>query len=227
MPSQNAQQGGGRQDAPQPQGGELQGAQQQGNERSLASRQGTYLGNNYGSPFALMRRLTDDMDRIFENFGMGGMFGQGWPFAGSRGSLPETATLWSPDIEMYEEQGKLVVEAELPGMRKEDVQVQIEADAVVISGERRHESRQNQAGRYLSERSYGAFHRAIRLPDGADAETANATFREGILRIEMPLNQRPRGRRLEIGEGTQDAPSQGASNSAQPNARGDDGAPTG
>ena len=232
MPSQGAQQGGGRDDAVQ----QGRAAQDQRDERSLTTRRGTYLGNNFASsPFAVMRRLSDDMDRFFENFGMGRMFGRGWPFAGSQGTFPEGATFWSPDIEMYEEQGKLVVEAELPGMRKEDVQVQLEGDAIIISGERRHESRDRQAGRYMSERSYGTFHRVIRLPDGADAETANATFRDGILRVEMPLNQRAGGRRLEIGDGgpsqqqqgLQETSAQGASNSAQPNARGDDGAPTG
>jgi HSP20 family protein len=223
MPSQSGQQGGGR-DETTNQANDVQ-AQGGDRQRSLVPRQGTYLGNNYGSsPFALMRRLTDEMDRIFDNFGMGGMFGRGWPLAGSRGGFADTGAFWSPDIEMYEDQGKLVVEAELPGMRKEDVQVQIEDDAIIVSGERRHESKDRQQGRYVSERSYGSFHRMIRLPDGANAETANATFRDGILRIEMPFKERPRGRRLEIGDG---GAAQGASNSAQPNARGDDGAPTG
>ena len=125
-------------------------------------------------------------------------------------------------------------------MRKEDVQVQIENDAIVIAGERRSESRQNQGGRYMSERSYGSFHRVIRLPDGADAESASATFRDGILRIDMPVTARIGGRRLEIGDGSDqrrrageqgaaqgESSARGASNSAQPNARNDDGAPTG
>ena len=259
MPSAGGQQSGGRGEGAQQGGDVSQGSaqqpQQRTSEQALASRQGTYLGGREsagggygGSPFALMRRLTDDMDRMFENLGMG-MFSRGWPFAGSAGSFPDNAVLWSPDIEMYEDQGRLVVEAELPGMRKEGVQVQIEQDAIVISGERRNESRQNQGGRYVSERSYGSFHRVIRLPEGADAESANATFRDGILRIDMPLNARSRGRRLEIGDGDQqrgmagqqqvgqqqgghqtatgDASTRGASNSAQPNARNDDGAPTG
>ena len=231
--------------------GGAQQPQQPTREHALASRQGTYLGGrgsaggSYGgSPFALMRRLTDDMDRMFENLGMG-MFSRGWPFAGSAASFPDSAVLWSPDIEMYEDQGRLVVEAELPGMRKEDVQVQLDRDAIVVSGERRSESRQNQGGRYMSERSYGSFHRVIRLPEGADAESANATFRDGILRIEMPVAARSRGRKFEIGDGREqqrqsggrpqsgqqatasDASTRGASNSAQPNARNDDGAPTG
>jgi len=272
MPSRGGQQSGGRDESAQQVGNVSQGGvhqpQQPAREQALASRQGTFLGGREsagggygGSPFALMRRLTDDMDRMFENLGMG-MFARGWPFAGAAGNFPDTALLWSPDIEMYEDQGRLVVEAELPGMRKEDVQVQLDHDAIVISGERRSESRQDQGGRYMSERSYGSFHRVIRLPDGADAESANATFRDGILRIDMPLAARSRGRRLEIGDGDEqretagqlqggqqqqpqgaqqqqphsaqqqqdagsDASTRGASNSAQPNARNDDGAPTG
>jgi HSP20 family protein len=222
MPSQSAQQGGGSSQQPLQPGGESQGGR---DERSLASRSGTYLGSQQAaSPFALMRRLSDDMDRIFENFGMGSMLGRGWPFAGSSGAFAPGASFWTPDIEMYEDQGKLVVTAELPGMRKEDVQVEIEEHTIEISGERRREWSQGEGGGYMSERSYGTFHRMIRLPEGVNAEGANATFRDGLLRVEMPFNRKSRARRLEIADG---GTSQGASNSAQPNARDDDGAPTG
>jgi HSP20 family protein len=200
-PTSSAQQGGGQTNR--------EDTRQRSEGRALSSRQGTWLGareRDYGSsPFALMQRLTADMDRLFENFGMG-MFSRGaWPFAGlhqGAGFSPTMAATWSPHIEMFEQEGKLVVQAELPGLRKDDVQAQIEDDAIVISGERHSEGQRDEAGRYVSERSYGSFYRVIPLPDGADAEAANATFRDGILRIEMPLNQRPRGRRLEIGDAT-------------------------
>jgi HSP20 family protein len=230
MPSQSAQQGGGSGRQPAPQGREPQVGR---DERSLAPRSGTYLGSQQApSPFALMRRLSDDMDRIFESFGMGAMLGRGWPFAGA--AFPQGSAFWTPDIEVFEDQGKLVVTADLPGMRKEDVQVDIQQDAIEISGERRRESSHDEGGRYVSERSYGTFHRMIRLPEGADTESASASFRDGSLRVEMPFNRRSLARRLEIGDGNapqaqaqaQGKP-QGASNSAQPNARNDDGAPTG
>ena len=203
-PSSSSQQGGG------PLGRDEQSIdlqhQQRDEGRSL-TRQGTWDRNYPTSPFGLMQRLSADMDRLFENFGMG-LFSRGaWPFAGLRQSnFGGTIAEWSPHVEMFEQEGKLVVQAELPGLRKEEVQAQLEDDAIVISGERRSESQTNQGGRYLSERSYGSFYRVIPLPDGADAENANATFRDGILRVEMPINQRPRGRRLEIGE----APSLGS-----------------
>lgn len=206
MPQPGAQQGGGGQQNREEQGTSTQ--QQQRDQGALTTRQGTWLGNSRGSnyaasPFNLMQRLTADMDRLFENFGMG-LFSRGaWPFAGVRqggGNFGVSGATWSPHIEMYEQEGKLVVQAELPGLRKEDVQAQVEDDAIVISGERRSESQTDDGGRYVSERSYGSFYRVIPLPDGADGEGANASFRDGILRIEMPMNQRPRGKKLEIGD---------------------------
>jgi HSP20 family protein len=203
-PQSGAQQGGGG-SAREEHGTRQQHQREEG--RPLASRQGTWLGARDGgyaaSPFTLMQRLTADMDRLFENFGMG-MFSRGaWPFAGlTQGGLPGLAATWSPHIELFEQEGRLVVQAELPGLRKEEVDAQIEDDAIVISGERRNETQSNDGGRYLSERSYGSFYRVIPLPDGVDAEHASATFRDGVLRIEMPLNQRPRGKRLDIGDGT-------------------------
>ena len=200
-PSSSAQQGGGQTNRDD--------TRQRGEGRALSPRQGTWLGardRDYGSsPFALMQRLTADMDRLFENFGMG-MFSRGaWPFGGLRqGSAlsPTMSATWSPHIEMFEQEGKLVVQAELPGLRKDDVQIEVEDDAIVISGERHSEAQRDEGGRYVSERSYGSFYRVIPLPDGANADSANATFRDGMLRIEMSLDQRPRGRRLEIGEAT-------------------------
>ncbi len=159
-----------------------------------------------GGPFQLISRLSDEMDRIFESFGMG----SSWPRSGSQGALQSGRgggtqglhTLWAPHIEVGERNGKLLIQADLPGVRKEDVDVQIEQDAVIIQGQRNQESERNEGGVYHSERSYGTFYRMIPLPEGVDVEQANATFRDGVLRIELPApQQRQRGRRLEIRDG--------------------------
>jgi HSP20 family protein len=101
---------------------------------------------------------------------------------------------------MFEQDGKLIVQADLPGLRREDVHAQIEDDAVIISGERQQETKQNESGRYVSERAYGSFYRVIPLPEGVDAANATAAFRDGVLRIEMPAPKRQRGRTLEIAD---------------------------
>jgi len=192
--------------------------------RSLYSpRRGQWLdpfeNTVYGgsSPFGLFRRLSEDMDRLFENFGLGTAFPRAsWPTGLTRyGGQEGVATLWSPHIEMFEQEGKLIVQADLPGLRKEDVKAQIEDDAVIISGERQQETKTNEAGTYLSERSYGSFYRVIPLPEGVNAEQATATFRDGVLRIEMPAPKRQRGRNLEISDAGKTMEQQQGSSSSQ------------
>jgi HSP20 family protein len=161
-------------------------------------------GGGYGSgPFSLMRRISDEMDRLFESFGMGRNFlpeefGQGR----GRGGPQSAATLWSPHLEVFERNGKLVIEADLPGVRREDVNVQLEQDALVIQGQRQQQTENENQGYYHSERSYGSFYRMIPLPEGVDTEQATATFRNGVLEIEVPMpQQQQRSRRLEVRDG--------------------------
>jgi HSP20 family protein len=173
---------------------------------NVPAQRGTYEpayyagGGRAAGPFALMRRLSDEMDRIFESFGVGGSL---TPFApgGMTGLFDRDAlqSLWAPHIEVRERDGKLVIQADLPGVRKEDVSVQIEPDAVILQGERKQETTVDKQGYYHTERSYGSFHRVIALPEGVDTEQAKATFKDGVLQIELPApQQRQRGRTLKI-----------------------------
>jgi HSP20 family protein len=188
---------GGRQQS----GGALQ---QRRGSPSMAPYTG-YAG--YGSgPFSVMRRISDEMDRLFETFGMGrGLF----PGESRQGELSEyggygeaTPSMWSPHIEVCERSGKLLIQADLPGMKRDDVNVRVESDEVIIQGERRQEQTSDQRGYYRSERSYGSFYRAIPLPEGTNADSASASFRDGVLEIEFDApRQQQRGRTLEIRDG--------------------------
>jgi HSP20 family protein len=148
-----------------------------------------------------MRRISDEMDRLFEGFGFGrgGLDAEsGWPAAYPTGA-EQGASLWSPRLEMYERDGKLTVTADLPGVKKEDVKVEVDQDAIVIQGQRRQEQSTPEQGYYRSERSYGSFYRTIPLPEGVDPSTANATFRDGVLHITLQAPQaRSTSRSLEI-----------------------------
>jgi HSP20 family protein len=186
------------------------GAQRAGSQYggSLQTRGGAQATpwSNYGAygggPFSVMRRISDEMDRLFEGFGFGrGAFGggePGWPGALTSGA-EQGAALWSPHLETFERDGKLVVTADLPGVKKEDVKVEVDQNAITIQGQRRHEQSSRQQGYYRSERSYGSFYRTIPLPEGADPSTASATFRDGVLEIALqaPL-KRAGSRSLEI-----------------------------
>ena len=115
----------------------------------------------------------------------------------SRG-LGELAA-WTPTVEMFEREGQLVIRADLPGLNKDDVQVELRDDAIVIRGERQDERREEREGFFSTERVYGTFYREIPLPQGVDPDEATATFRDGVLEITMPIEEsQSRGRRLEI-----------------------------
>jgi len=150
-----------------------------------------------------MRRFSEEMDRLFDDFGFGGSwldssYGREF-FPINLGEFPQS--LWSPQIETFEREGQLVIRADLPGLKKEDVNVEVTNDAITISGERRDEDEERREGYYRSERSYGSFFRSIPLPEGVNAEDANATFNNGVLEITMQAPQlQSRGRRLEIKE---------------------------
>lgn len=146
-----------------------------------------------GSPFAMMRRMFEDMDRLFSDFGVGrDDFG-----LDLTRSIPQG--LWSPQIEVREKEGKLVVHADLPGLKPEDIQVNIEEGVLTISGERKNESENEEGGVYRCERSYGRFERRIGLPRGVDPNAIDAKFDNGVLELSAPLpKEEPRGRRIEI-----------------------------
>jgi len=159
-------------------------------ERDVTRRQTTAA-----SPFHMLERFTDEMDRIFDEFG----FGRRW----HRRPAIEEANTWAPRIDVTQRNDELVIRADLPGLTKEDVKVDVTDDMITIEGERRHEQHEEEGGVYRSERSYGSFYRSIPLPEGAMTDRAKATFSNGVLEITMPAppEQVNRGRRLEISEG--------------------------
>jgi HSP20 family protein len=153
-------------------------------------------------PFTLMRRMADDMDRLFDSFLGRGTLSPGSLFDDdllSVPALPRSMT-WMPQVEVLRRADKYVVRADLPGLRKEDVNVEVNDDVLTISGERRDEHEEDRDGFYRSERSYGQFYRAIPLPEGVDANQCDAQFKDGVLEITFnaPKQEEKRGRRIQI-----------------------------
>ena len=187
--------------------------QAQSSSAALQRPGGSYAAQPYfgAGPFSMLRRLNEDMERLFDSFGFGrSLFPEPAAWHGFGRGEPG-ASFWSPRVEICEREGKLIIAADLPGLKKEDVQVEIDRDAVTIQGERRQEKTENERGYYRSERSYGSFYRTIPLPEGADPQTASATFRDGVLHIEMKAPQtRSTARTLEIKDAASGATSHGA-----------------
>jgi HSP20 family protein len=170
-----------------------QGAGQSGSD--IARREGAPLT---GSPFAFIRRFSEEMDRLFEDFGFGRArlapeFEHGLDQLGALGGAS-----WAPRVEVLERDNELMIRADLPGLTKDDVKVEIANNAVVIRGERKSEREENEKGYYRSERSYGSFYRRIPLPSGVNIEEANADFRKGVLEITLPTTDRAEEDRLQI-----------------------------
>lgn len=143
------------------------------------------------SPFgSLFDRWNDEMDRFFNDFG----------FGGSWLTRSQPTVGWTPQIEMRQRGHELVVRADLPGMNKDDVQVDINDNVLSIQGERRQEHEEEREGIYRNERSYGSFYRAVPLPEGTISDSAKASFKNGVLEIvlQAPPQEVNKGRRINI-----------------------------
>lgn len=148
---------------------------------------------DWSSPFAIMRRFQDEFDRFFGSPGSS----RNWMPA------PDERLDWAPSVDVFQRGSDLVVRADLPGVSKDDIEVEVNDDSLTIRGERRYEREEERDGVYRSERSYGTFARVVPLPEGAIADSAKASFRDGVLEVvlQAPGREVKRGRRIEIGEG--------------------------
>ena len=137
-------------------------------------------------PFLFMRRLGEEIDRAFRF--KPGFLDMTTPFLGA----------WSPEIEVFERNDAFVVRADLPGLTKENVKAQVTHDELTIEGERKLEKEETKEGVYRTERAYGTFHRRIPLPEYVKAEAARATFKNGVLEIEIPTIPVPEAKKRTI-----------------------------
>ncbi len=170
----------------------------------VTGREPTALTPIFGSPFAWMRRVAEEMDHLFEDFGLG--FGRRIPSFLTRGHelLRREAGLvpaeWSPRVDVLQREGQWIIRADLPGVTKGDVKVELTEDTLTIEGERKEEKEERRRGYHYSERSYGRFYRTLPLPEGVDSTKATATFDNGVLEVAIPAPKGPEKqvRRLEI-----------------------------
>jgi HSP20 family protein len=150
------------------------------------------------TPFGFMRRFATDMERLFDEFE-----GFRFPSLYGREFFPFTREFeyvgWVPEIEVLRKNGDFIVRADLPGMKKENVEVEINENVLTLSGERKTETEEKHEGYFRTERDYGTFYRQIPLPEGVKTETAIAEFKDGVLEITMQAPRKePQTRRLEI-----------------------------
>jgi HSP20 family protein len=106
---------------------------------------------------------------------------------------------WMPAVDVLEAGDKLTVKAELPGFKREDLDVSVHENNLIISGERKAAEEQNEGEFYRSERFYGKFHRSITLPFAVDTEKIEAHYRDGVLTVMLPKNEQAKAKKVQVG----------------------------
>jgi len=144
-------------------------------------------------PFRDLRTLQDEVNRLFST-----NFGRAYGDEGiARGA-------WTPNVDVYENKDQLVIEAELPGMNREDFELTIENNVLTLRGERQFTKKDDSDNYHRVERSYGAFSRSFTLPQTVSGEGVTAEYKSGVLRITLRKREEVKARRIEVkGEGAE------------------------
>lgn len=126
-------------------------------------------------PFGEMLSMQRDMDRLFGRLGVAG---------GT--TRPSPAQSWIPRIDVKSTGDDMVIYAEVPGLDRDDIDIEVTDGVLTIKGERKSETEKTEEGWLVRERSYGAFERSVVLPDGVEADKISADYREGVLEVHIP-----------------------------------------
>jgi len=146
-------------------------------------------------PFRDLRTLQEEVNRLFT-----GSMPRGFDDEGiARGA-------WSPSVDIYENKEQIVLEAELPGMKRDDFDLSVENNIITLRGQRQFEKQDESDNYHRVERSYGSFTRSFTLPNTVTAEGANAEYKNGVLRVTLPKREETKARRIEIKAENGDAP---------------------
>jgi HSP20 family protein len=132
----------------------------------------------FTNPTTFLRRFTTDMERFFDAFATSRPFAAETP-------LPDPRFV--PNVDIVEKDGVLAIRADLPGLTKKDISVEITDEMLTIKGERKTDLEETKDGVYRMERTYGSFYRAFPMPQGVKPEDVKATFANGVLELTMPL----------------------------------------
>ncbi len=136
------------------------------------------------TPYDRLSTLRDEFNRLFE-----------WPVAQGNGRL---FSGWSPALDVFDEKDHLVVKLELPGMKKEEIEISLHEGALTVSGERKQESKETEGETFRSERYVGKFQRSVTLPTPVDGNHVKASYQDGVLTVELPKTEEAKPKRIEV-----------------------------
>lgn len=136
--------------------------------------------------FGRLSDLRDEIDRLFES-----------PLS----ELTRTSQLlsgWTPALDVYEDKDNFVVKAELPGLKKEDIEVSLHDGSLSISGERKTESKHEEGEVYRAERFFGRFQRTVTVPTAVAADKVKAAYNDGVLTITLPKTEEAKPKKIDV-----------------------------
>jgi len=139
------------------------------------------------SPFWQLSTLRDEIDRLFEA-----------PLDEFTRSSQQFLSGWIPAVDMYEDKDNFVVRAELPGMKKEQIDISLHEGVLSLSGERQNDEANKDAEVYRSERFTGRFQRTITLPAAVQADKVSAAYKDGMLVVTLPKTEEAKPKQIEV-----------------------------
>lgn len=143
------------------------------------------------APFGLLRQMTSELDRVFDE-----------PWTTLAPPQFDEKAMWAPKVDVVQKDDRLITRVDLPGVKKEDVSVEVTDGSLVLSGERKSETSEEKDNIYRAEREYGSFYRSVPLPKGVKFDDVKATFTNGVLEVSVPVPVEPvnKARKVEIKE---------------------------
>jgi HSP20 family protein len=142
---------------------------------------------NVWSPFRQLSALRDEIDRLFES-----------PLNELTRSSQQFLSGWLPAVDLYDEGDHLVLKAELPGIKKEELNISLHGDVLTLSGERKDSGEFKEAEVFRSERFVGRFQRSITLPMSVDSGKVQASYKDGILAVTLPKAEEAKPKRIDV-----------------------------
>jgi HSP20 family protein len=138
-------------------------------------------------PFRQLSTLRNEIDRLFEE-----------PFSALTEAMQPFMSGWSPALDVFEDKDNLFVKAELPGMKKEDIEISIHDDVLTLSGERTDEQKHHEGEIHRSERFVGKFQRTLTLPTAVDVDKVKASYKDGILTVTLPKSEAAKPKQIQV-----------------------------
>ncbi|MBI3996978.1 MAG: Hsp20/alpha crystallin family protein [Candidatus Omnitrophica bacterium] len=145
-----------------------------------------WSGQNVWEPFRELGQLQEEINRVFGR----SLAPVEW--------LPKNGGEWVPKVDIVEEKDRILVRTDLPGMKQEDISVEVEGDLLTMTGERKHEYEKKEGQAFRIERSYGTFMRSFTLPSTVDATKVNAAYKNGVLEISLPKREGTKAKHITV-----------------------------